>query len=31
MGFAEFTQSTGWKKFMAKLYGIGYNTGPAQA
>ena len=23
MGFAELTQSTGWKKFMAKLYGLG--------
>jgi gliding motility-associated protein GldL len=23
MGLAEITQSTGWKKFMAKLYGIG--------
>ena len=23
MGLAEITQSTGWKKFMGKLYGLG--------
>jgi len=23
MGLAELTQSSGWKKFMAKLYGLG--------